>query len=140
MLYPTARRRISLWKHNRNVCIRLLLPFILAFGLLWFWADRNDPTNDRPFQREIWLQETDRERVFMAQDLVERHIKPGMNRKQVLEMLGDREAKNNDPDRNSITYDLGSYSDLGIGGSNGVKVVITFDDRQKVTVAYLDEY
>lgn len=97
--YRTCRRDGAIL-----VVLALMLP--LSGWLQW----KAQPENGRSFDRRQWLQTdpgaTDSPRLSMTGDLLRRHLKPGMTRAQVLDLLGPPE----DEGPAEAIYPLGGYT------------------------------
>lgn len=95
----------------------------MATGLVWLmvvlapfgYAVLNDPFNDRPFNRSIWLQAANRDdsknpRGPMADDLCRRYLRQGMTKSAVRKLLGRSGNSEHHDERGDVDYyNLGAW-------------------------------
>jgi hypothetical protein len=121
---------------KRLACALALIgaPLLILASLLPFWAlmrtVAGSPFDDKPFDAEVWAASTGNRHSFrapMAQDLIDRHLKRGMTREQVVQLIGEPDSRSG-KDRlgaeyasrhprleECFTYHLGRVSGYGTG-------------------------
>ena len=89
-----------IWITRFSIAVSILAFLALAFfySVLYFIGG-NDPFDDKEFDKQVWASMheqmlPDNPRGQMYQDIIENHVKLGMPKVQVLELLGTPDLKN----------------------------------------------
>lgn len=111
-------------------CVSGMFLMVFLFHLLV-----PNPFDDRPFDREVWLAEAglpgpDNPRGQMYEDLLEKHLKKGMTKAEVLALLGKPDATSRS---RLFSYELGMWSGMRIDTDT---LDVEFDGTDKVKRAY----
>lgn len=122
---PPQRRGARAWRRASRIGLVLASLGVLA----WWVADRvapdisyallgGDPFASRAFDRGRWLAGGSRRRAGMARDVVARHLRTGMSRAAVVDLLGPPLASLSGtdpgglvlPGAETLAYGLGNWS------------------------------
>lgn len=117
----------------------LIVVAMLALFIAWMQGF-NNPFNDRPFDRQVWLamrdsEEHDNPRGQMAQDIRKRHLKRGMTRKEVENLLGKPDLSSSSD--NPWQYILGEWSGFRMDTDT---LDVHFDERGRVSGTRLHQH
>jgi hypothetical protein len=120
--------------------ILIISVVIFVIGLLsivsaQLYSFCNNPFNDEKFSITKWKGSSKRLRAKMAEDLIKNHLKPGLSRKQVIDLIG--EDKNTDD--GEVKYWLGSWS-FTLNGYDDAFIFIKFDNNNKLVSAEINGY
>jgi hypothetical protein len=92
------------------VAVVVILSLIILLYPIW-----HNPFNDRTFEEEIWHAyhnslDSDNPRGNMADDLRKNHLRRGMTKEQVIELLGEPDFEKSSK---VLKYNLGMWSGIG---------------------------
>jgi hypothetical protein len=106
-----------IWIKRFSIAVSILafLALVFFYSVLYFIGG-NDPFDDKAFDKQVWVSMHDQmlpdnPRGQMYQDIIENHVKLGMSKVQVLELLGTPDFKN---EINFVSYNLGMWSGMGM--------------------------
>ncbi|MGD8191228.1 hypothetical protein ACQCN2_14710 [Brevibacillus ginsengisoli] len=129
LLWLRWRRKPSEEKQKaRTIYLITALAGLFAVLLMIFILGVHEFQNS--FHHERWRTEQDK-RVFMVDDLLQRHNLSGMNRQAIYELLGNPSETEYFKEKDNIVYWLGPGR--GLVGIDNEWLVIWFDANDRVT-------
>jgi hypothetical protein len=114
---PSAQRNYMTWIKRLSITVSIIafVTLTLLYSYLYFMVG-NDPFDDNKFDQQLWASmhesvDPKNPRGKMYQDLIENHVKIGMTKAQILNLLGSADLNNQE---RFIRYNLGMWSGMRV--------------------------